>query len=143
MPNWISGSKDKNTPPGVWTPAKEKTVVTKTSSDGTVNTEIYEGDDRAAVEVLKESKLKQLGTDAKLDPQVVMVARQNNMTVDEWIELHSPPKEELDKEQEVRDKTVVTHAKKPGKRGVRPQGGGAPSGPDRIEGAFTTPPKVG
>ena len=82
-----------NSKDGVVTPAREKvSLVNETGKTITVNGKqiqpgepyIYEGPDRAAVEYLKEQGVDHLGQHFTKDPEIIMRARQFNMTVDEF-----------------------------------------------------------
>jgi hypothetical protein len=129
MPSWISKR-------GIWTPAKEKVAVTTINEDGSTNPEIYQGDDRAAKEVLKEQNLPFLGMDATRDPDVIMRARNMNMTVEEFLKLEEPLTAEQIKNESEKATKVVSHQPEKGKPMVRPQGGGV-----TIEGGFGETPR--
>lgn len=109
MPSWISKM-------GIWGPAKERAYDPKKD-------EIYEGPDRAALEVLKEENVDHLGMEVENDPQLLEVAQRYGMTVPQYLERFKPSQkqvEETTKAQEV----VQDHKDAPKKRGVKPRGGG-------------------
>lgn len=109
MPSWISRM-------GIWGPAKERVYIPKKD-------EIYEGPDRAALDVLKEENVEYLGMEVKNDPQIMELARQRNQTVEQYLEMNKPlPKQVVEIEQA--QSKVVNHEPGPKKRGVSPRGGG-------------------
>ena len=109
MPSWKSVN-------GVWKPAKERTY------DGKKD-EMYEGDDRASLDVLKEQNLESLGMEASNDPQIMELARQRNQTVKQYMKQNAPLPQQI-KEQEEAQAKVIDHKEAPKKRGVQPRGGG-------------------
>lgn len=110
MPTFISNN-------GIWTPSKER--VYDPAKD-----EIYEGPDRAALEMLKENDVKTLGMDSAKDPENIMRARQLGITVEELLERNVPPSPETLKNAESAASAVVTHADPKRKKGVKPSKGG-------------------
>lgn len=120
MPSWIS----KN---GVWGPAKERVYDAKKD-------EIYEGPDRAAVEILQEKEVPHLGMEVQNDPQIIELARQRNQTVEQYLEMNKPL-EAQKKAQEAAQSKVIDHKDAPKKRGVKPRGGGV-----HISGGFGDTP---
>ena len=120
MPSWISKL-------GIWGPAKERVYDPKKD-------EIYEGPDRAALEVLKEENLEFLGMNVEDDPQLLEVAQKYNMTVKQYLKRFAPTKKQID-DTEAAQKVVNDHKNAPKKRGVKPRGGGV-----TISGGFGDPP---
>lgn len=108
-PSWISRG-------GIWGPAKERAY------DGKKD-EIYEGPDRAASEVLQEQNLEHLGMEVHNDPQVIELARQRGLTVEQYLEINKPLENQVKAQQEAQEK-VVDHKELPKKMGVKPRGGG-------------------
>ena len=93
MPSFVS----KN---GVWEPAKEYAVDPKAEP----GKEIYEGPDRAALAMIAESGEDHLGMDFKLDPEMVMRAKQFGFdSVEEYIAAkgYDPKKAEADYKKKV------------------------------------------
>jgi len=109
MPSWIS-------PNGIWKPAKERVYDEKKG-------EMYEGPDRAALEVLAERNIEHLGIEVKDDPQVFELARQRGLTVEQYLEMHKPMGKQQ-KEKELAQGKIVDHKDQPKKQGVRTRGGG-------------------
>ncbi len=110
MPTFISSN-------GIWTPSKERVYDPKKD-------EIYEGPDRAALDMLKENDAKSLGMDSAKDPENIMRARQLGISVDELLERNVPPTPEaLEKAEEAKN-AVTTHAEPKRKKGVKPSKGG-------------------
>lgn len=109
MPNWNSVN-------GVWKPKHERAYDPKKD-------EIYEGPDRAAMEVLAEQNLTQLGMEAENDPQIMELARQRNQTVKQYLKMNAPLPAQV-KEQEEAQSKIADHKEGPKKRGVNPKGGG-------------------
>ena len=106
MPNW--NSRD-----GVWTPAKEKVALT----DENGSPFIYQGKDRAALEVLKNEgeDVSHLGMPFSENPDIIERAHDRNMSVDKFCktDIHTKEKrEKIFKENEAR---VVTHVDLPKK----------------------------
>jgi hypothetical protein len=109
MPSWKSIN-------GVWKPAHERTY------DGKKD-EMYEGPDRAAMEVLEEKGLETLGMPVENDPQIMELARQRNQTVKQYMKQNAPLPSQLKAQEEAQTK-VIDHKEAPKKRGVQPRGGG-------------------
>ena len=110
MPSFISVG-------GEWFAAKEKTVVTP--KDG-AEPYIYEGPDREAAELIKQETGGQsdhIGMKVQDDPQLMQLARDRGLTLEQYLEQHKPtPKqEEIRKEEQAK---VVTHVAPPPKPGV-------------------------
>lgn len=88
MPSFISKG-------GVWEPAKERVV----NPNAPRGKEVYEGPDRAAVEMLKEENVEHLGMSFRLDPELQVRARQMGFKdVDEYLTTYGydPKKAEAD-----------------------------------------------
>lgn len=109
MASWVSDR-------GVWKPAKERSVNIETG-------DIYEGEDREALKLLKERGVKTLGMDSEKDIENIKRAREIGMTVREFLNLNEDPSPETLIEEEKKKNLVVTHAKPKSKEGVDPQGG--------------------
>ena len=56
---------------GIWTPAKERSILPADEAKGRPEAQIYEGEDRAARAVLNEEKVTHLGMPVEQDPEVV------------------------------------------------------------------------
>lgn len=112
-------SYDSTNPPGVWRPAKEKTVIT--GADG--SPAIYEGPDRAATAYLEGKKVTTLGMDVTKDPENIMRARQLGMTVEDFLKLNEPPTPETIKAESGKKNKVVDHSAPKRKPGVQSDGG--------------------
>lgn len=109
MPSWISVN-------GVWKPKKERVYDTKKD-------EIYEGPDRAALEILEEEKVEHLGMPIENDPQLLEIAQRMGLSVEDYIKRFAPSKKQVEAQQEEHNK-VVDHKPEPKRRGVKPRGGG-------------------
>jgi hypothetical protein len=103
MPSYISKL-------GKWEAAKERAFIPKTG-------EIYDGPDRAAMEVLKENG-GDMGQDALKDPQLLQASRNAGFTsIEEYISYYTPKPEEIKAIEEAQQK-IVTHANPEPKPGV-------------------------
>lgn len=122
MPNFISNM-------GVWTPANERAVNVNTG-------QIYEGKDRAALDILKQEGTSTIGMDSRKDPENIMRARQLGMSVDEWLKLNEPPTPEAIKNQKEKETLIVTHKDQPKKKPVNAVTGGV-----EFSGGFGDTPK--
>jgi hypothetical protein len=112
MPSFVSNG-------GVWVPAKEKTVNIHTG-------EIYDGPDREAKEFIAKETAgagESIGMKASEDPQVLEVARQHGLTVEQWMERHKPTVQQVEA-QKVAASKVVTHQPEPKKAPVQNTKGG-------------------
>lgn len=109
MPSWISKG-------GVWGPKHERVYDSKKD-------EIYEGPDRAALDVLKEENLDNLGMPVADDPQVLEIAQRLGLTIEQYLERYkATPKQKALQEEAAKE--VQDHKDPPKKRGVNPKGGG-------------------
>jgi len=73
-----------NSKEGIWEPAMERVVDPKAPK----GQEIYEGPDRAAMEMLKEQNVTHLGMHYSVDPELVMRARQLGFkNVEEYLKM--------------------------------------------------------
>lgn len=106
MPSWTSIL-------GIWGPKKERVYLPKEDR-------IYEGPDRAAMEVLKDENLTHLGIPVADDPQIMELAQQRHMTVAKYLKTYMPKKEELAKIQAEQEAKVEDHKPQTPKRGVKP-----------------------
>ena len=123
MPSFISKGGD-------WKPANEKAVNLRTG-------EVYTGPDREASAAIKENGGR-MGRLATQDPENIMRARQLNMSVEEYLALGTPPKEEQEAAAKKADEAVVDHKQDaPKKRMVRNVSGGVD-----VHGGFGDPPKI-
>lgn len=128
MPNYVS--KD-----GVWEPKDEKVALTDKNGEPY----IYEGKDRGALEYLKEQGVEQLGINFREDPDVIMHARQLNMTVDEFCKT-SFYTDKMRKEIYEKNKSeVVLHKPVVRKPASKQRSGGAnTAGSGGLEGGMST-----
>lgn len=95
---------------GKWEAAQERAFDPKTG-------EIYDGPDRAALEVLKQNG-GDMGQDALKDPQLLQASRNAGFnSVQEYISYYAPKPEEV-KATEEAHKKIVTHASPKPKAGV-------------------------
>lgn len=126
MPSFIS--KD-----GVWEPAKEKAAIVNAKGEP----EIYSGPDRAAVEYMKEQGATTLGTHFTKDPEVIMRARQMNMTVEEFCNTKYYTDEMRAKDYAAASKEVVTHVNPTPKPATKfASGGRNTAGAGHYDGGF-------
>jgi len=98
MPSYVSRD-------GIWEPAKEKVALTDKKGEPFV----YEGPDRGAVEYLKEQNVEKLGVHFTKDPEVIMRARQLNMTIEEFCQTAYYTDEMRKKDQDAKAAQVVLH----------------------------------
>ena len=109
MPNFISNG-------GEWTAAKEKVLVQPKEGEAF----LYEGPDRAAEEIIKKESgglSDKIGMPASQDPQMLEVARQHGLTMDQWMERNKPNPAQEENIKKARSKTV-THSPEPKKPSV-------------------------
>ena len=130
MPSFISKG-------GMWYPAQEKTVVnpaeSKSNPQPGIDPFIHNGPDREAVAfIAKENGITPeeaiesnatVGMLAADDPQILEVARQHGMTVEQWMEKHKPTPKQVQLKEEA-DKKVVTHNQKKTKQDAQGGKGG-------------------
>lgn len=114
MPTWIS--KD-----GVQKPALEKVMLTNPK---TGEPYLYEGPDRAAIKYLQDNNVTELGIDFRKDPEIINRARQFNMTVDEWCQIHLNPDEKRKADFAQKEKEINFHAPPAKKKATEFRGGG-------------------
>lgn len=93
MPNFVSRM-------GKWHAAKEIAVLPMDPEKGRMKPEIYEGPDRQAMVAITKNGNKPLGMDARQDMQMINLARQHGMTVDEYLAMH---KEEIEEASRIQD----------------------------------------
>lgn len=101
MPSFIS----KN---GNWEAAKEKAVDINTG-------EVYVGPDREASKIIEEETGglgKTIGMNANEDPQMLEVARQHGLTIEQWMERNKPSKEV---EAKIEQDRQIVNEHKPGR----------------------------
>jgi hypothetical protein len=124
MPSFVSKG-------GIWEPAIEETVVKKVQPDGSIKHELYHGPDREAEKYIADNGgvVGILNVD---DPQIIEIAENKRMKVQEYIERFGPKPEQI-KAKEIADKEVVTHATVKGKKGVQPSDGGFGSHTDLLK----------
>lgn len=108
MPSFIS----KN---GIWEPAQEKAFDPKTG-------DMYIGPDREAKKYIEENG-GMVGMKSSEDPQIIEIAENRRMTVEQWMEKNAPKIEQVEAKK-IADEQVVTHTPGPKKRGVKPSKGG-------------------
>ena len=125
---------------GIWTPAPERAYVPPDPGKGREEGYIYEGPDRQAQASLNEQGVDHLGMPVEQDPDVIMRARQLNMTVPEFLKLHEPPTPQAAKVEAQKKTFVQVHKPDAPKPGVQPQGGRAPERPESEGGSFGDPP---
>lgn len=112
MPSYVS--KD-----GVWKPAKEKVGITNSKGEP----DIYEGDDRAALEEIKAGNVE--SKPFWLDTEWVNRVRQlHNMSMEEYMKSVGFDKETSNQEFEKKIKEVNTHKDSPRKPGSKFASGG-------------------
>jgi len=128
MPSFISKM-------GRWFPSKEKQYIPADPGKNIEEGYIYEGPDRAARAVLAEEGVEFLGTDARLDPEIIMRARQLGMTVDEFLKMHEPPSQATAEVERLKETQVETHKDIKPKKGVSHRIAGLP-----MEGGFGDAP---
>lgn len=133
MPTWVSNA-------GIWTPAKEKSILPADAEKGRMEAEIYEGPDRQAQLQLAEEKVDHLGMPAREDPEIIFRARQLGMTVDEFLHTHETPSVETVKVETAKKTYVQKHSPQAPKPGVQPQGGRSPERPESESGGFGEAP---
>lgn len=114
MPSYLSRD-------GVWEPKKEKVAIENKNGEPV----IYDGPDRAAVEYLAEQGVKSLGQHFTKDPEIIMRARQMNMTIEEFCQTAFYTDEMRKKDQDNKAKEVVLHKDAPRKSGSKFRTGGA------------------
>lgn len=108
MPSFIS--KD-----GVWTPKTEKVALK--NKDG--EPMIYEGPDRAATDMLKESGEDHLGMHFTQDPDIINRAHERKQTIEEFTQQHKYTKEVREKQFKENAEKKVLHElpkKRPAKK---------------------------
>lgn len=114
MPSFISKG-------GVWEPAQERVV----DPNAPKGKEIYEGPDRAALDMLKAEGVTQLGTSFRLDPELQTRARQMGFKdVDEYLKVYGWDTKKAE-EAYLAAKAVVVDHKDPRRKpsSVFPSGG--------------------
>lgn len=134
MGNWNSRG-------GVWKPAHERAVL----PDAPPGEEIYEGPDRDATIMLKAAGVDHLGQPARLDPEMVMRARQLGFnSVDEYLSMYNYDEKKAEEGWKRDEERTVTHKKDPAKPPVRVPSGGddTTGGGQSMKGGFGDPPKV-
>lgn len=126
MPSYIS--KD-----GIWEPRNEKVALVDKNGEPY----IYEGKDRAALEYMAEQGVDSLGIDFRKDPEVIMHARQLNMTVEEFCQTATFT-DKMRNEAYLRAKGEVNlHRPLPRKPATKQRSGGAnTAGGGSLEGGF-------
>ena len=122
-----------NSRDGIWEPAKEKVPVVNKKGEP----EIYEGPDRSAKEYLKEQGVETLGQHFTKDPEIIMRARQLNMTVEEFCQTAYYTEEMRKKDQDAKASIVNLHKDPPRKSGGKfASGGRNTAGGGHYEGDF-------
>ena len=114
MGTWIS--KD-----GIQTPSKEKVALTDPKTGEPF---IYEGPDRSATEYLKEQGVPFIGQHFSKDPEIIMRARQLNMSVEEFCQTAYYTEEMRKKDQAEKEKVVNTHQEPTRKQSSKFNSGG-------------------
>lgn len=116
MPSWVS----KN---GVVVPAKEKVALTDPK---TGEPYIYEGDDRAALEYLKEQNATHLGRPFWEDPELIGRVRQiHNCSMKEYMEMMGFDEKTTLVEIEKNLSQPITHTEPKRNKATRQRSGGA------------------
>lgn len=114
MPSWISRL-------GKWVPKHEHVVLPQ--FQGT-DKEVYDGPDRAALEVLKEQGVENLGEDFRDNAEMIEVATKFNCdTPEEYARKRGWKPEADSKRIEEESKKVNTHSAPKKQKGVFPEGG--------------------
>jgi hypothetical protein len=134
MPSFISKG-------GVWEPAQERVV----DPNAPKGKEVYEGLDRAALDMLKNENVEHLGQDFRMDPELQTRARQMGFkSVDEYLKVNGYDKEKAEADYQAK-KAVVNDHKDPKRKqaAIFPSGGDdeSRSGKGR-KGGFDTPADV-
>lgn len=106
---------------GVWIPKTEKVALVERESGEPF---IYEGPDRAALDYLKKEGVDHLGVHFTKDADIIFRAKQLNMTLEEFCELHKNTEAERKKTFDAAHATKVLHRPTPRKEGVKDLGGG-------------------
>ena len=98
---------------GLWFPAKEKAVHRETG-------DIYEGEDREAVRFIAQEKgltveevIEQkayIGTPVSEDPQIIELARNRNMSVEDYLDKNKPTPQQVKIQKDAQTKTVTHQA---------------------------------
>lgn len=122
MPSFISKG-------GEWYAAEEKAVNRDTG-------DVYQGKDREASAYIAQETGGQsdhIGMKAAEDPQMLEVARQHGLTIEQWMERNKPTPQQ-EKVQKEAQAEVVTHKDAPKKAAVRTgtKGGFIPEGSDHV-----------
>ena len=123
MPSFISNG-------GEWYAANEKAVNRETG-------DVYEGKDREASAFIAQETggaSDHIGIKAAEDPQMMEVARQHGLTIEQWMERNKPTPQQV-KIQKDAQAEVVTHKDAPKKQAVSTgtKGGFIPDGSDHIK----------
>jgi hypothetical protein len=122
MPTFVSKQ-------GEWFAAKEVAVLPIDHKAGRERPEIYEGDDREASKMIAENNGKPLGMKSEHDPQLINLARQQGMTIHEYLDMYQEDIKQDKKNQAAALEKPTTHEAPKRKRGVVTQGG-------KFEGGF-------
>lgn len=114
MPTFISKE-------GKWFPAKERVVM----PDAEPGKEVYEGPDRAAMFDLKAQGVEHYGNDFRLDPDVIMRAKQLGFKdIKEYLAAYGYDKVKADADFEKKSAVVNTHKNPTPKAASKFAGGG-------------------
>lgn len=123
---------------GVWTPKTEKVALVDKETGEPF---IYEGPDRAATEYLKSQGVESLGVLFYKDPEIIIRARQLNMSVEEFCELHMNTPEKRDAYFKERHSKKQLHRPEPRKQGSKFESGGKDTaGSNHMEGKLSDLP---
>ena len=112
MPSFISVN-------GEWKAAKEKAVNIKTG-------EIYEGPDREATDIIKTETGglgESIGMKSEEDPQIMEVARQHGLTVEQWMSRNKPSDAQLKAQAAAQTKVVTHQPESPKPQAAKSKGG--------------------
>lgn len=137
MPSFISKM-------GVWEPAPEYHVDPKAPR----GKEVYEGPDRAALDMLKEEGVESLGTNIPNQDMLVLARQLGYNTVDEYLEAMVPGAKKRSEEAYKKAKGIVeTHADTPKVAPIKVPSGGDNTAPgadpkSHRKGGFGDKPEV-
>ena len=135
MPSWVSNG-------GIWSPAKEYSVDPKAPR----GKEVYEGPDRAAMEILEQDGVTHLGKNFRTDPEFIMRVRQLGFKdVDEYLKVIGYDEKKAKELYEKQLSEVNSHTDLPKKEAIKDLGGGIDTtkgGKQSRQGGFDWPADV-
>lgn len=121
MPTWVSKA-------GKWFPSKEFAVnpnYTKEDQEAGLPP-VYEGPDRAALEILQQEGVQYLGQDFRMNPDLIRQSRELGFkTVDEYLEvMHGVKTEGIEKEADKKLQEINQHKNPSRKKSSKELAGG-------------------